>query len=151
MIDAQEELPPDREIAAHLRAMDAPLSAERVEELRVRIMVAAASRLADRASRARVQIVATASRARDARRPSWLDVTSGFSRIAIPLSLAAALIAMILLRQLPETAAVDDTTMAMASGVLGDSAYAPAIADELVLPESADDVLLAPFSSESRQ
>lgn len=151
MNDAHEALPPDKEIAAHLRAMDAPLSAERVDELRARIMIAASSRLADRASRARIQVVATAGRARDVSRASWLDVTSGFGRVAIPLSIAAALFAMVLLRQLPESAAVEESTMAMASGVLGDSALSPEIADELVLPESADDVLLARFSSESPQ
>lgn len=71
-----------------------------------------------------------------------MDITGGFSRIAIPLSLAAALLAMVLLRQWPVVTAVDDTTMAMASSVVGDAEMTPQIADELVLPENADAVLL---------
>jgi hypothetical protein len=135
MRDSKPQLRPDPELARHLRALDEPISPERIAVLRSRVLAAAAPRLAERRSR----------------RPSWLDITGGFGRIAIPLSLAAALLAMAILRALPQVQIVDETTMAMASTVVGDSASTLDIADELLLPIDADAVLLAPAAGEARQ
>jgi hypothetical protein len=86
------------------------------------------------------------------RRPTWLEVTGGFGRVAIPLSIAAALFAMLLLRSLPQVTTNDDAgTMAMATNVVTDSLSAPEIADELLMPADADAVLLAPFDDGDRQ
>jgi hypothetical protein len=133
MNDWEQHITPDADLGRRLRALEAPPSDARVDALRVRMLAAAAPALAARARQARI---ASASRS------SWMDITGGFSRIAIPLSLAAALLAMVLLRQWPVVTAVDDTTMAMASSVVGDAEMTPQIADELVLPENADAVLL---------
>ncbi len=129
----------DHELAARLRALDAPVSPETLSALRASIMAAAAPRLA--------------ARARPLRLVSWVDVTSGVGRIAIPLSLAAALFAMVLLRGLPqatfETALAEETT-ALAYAAVGDHEVAPQVTDELLLPENADAVLLATPSTSSR-
>lgn len=157
MNDEEPRVIRDPEIAQRLRALDAPVSDDTVNALRARILNAAAPRLAARAEQSRIQLVSrpaqpiSVARPRETRRVSWLDATSGFSRVLIPLSVAAALLAMAMLRQLPAVSAVDDSTLAMASSVLGDSAMSPQIADELVLPESADEVLLGPNQSEARQ
>jgi len=100
--------------------------------------------LAARAARAHLTLSSTPSAARS----SWLDVTGRFGRIAIPLSIAAAALAMVLLRQLPEPAVADDTSASLSYRMIGeyvmsDTTSAPEITDGLLLPESADDVLLA--------
>ena len=135
MRNSTPDIGPDPELSRYLGALDEPIAPERVVALRARVLAAAAPRLAARA----------------ARRLSWLDVTSGFGRIAIPLSLAAALLAMAILRQLPQATIVDETTMAMATSVVSDSLSTPELADQLTLPADADAVLLAPFASEERQ
>ena len=129
----------DRDLALRLRALDAPVSSETLVALRSRILAAAAPRLA--------------ARARPIRLVSWIDVTSGVGRIAIPLSLAAALFAMVLLRGLPlatvETALSEEST-ALAYAAVGDHEVAPQVTDELLLPENADAVLLAQPLASSR-
>lgn len=135
MRNSTPDIGPDPELSRHLRALDEPISSERVAALRARVLAAAAPRLAARA----------------VRKLSWLDVTGGFGRIAIPLSLAAALLAMAILRALPQAAVVDETTMAMATSAVADSVSTPELADQLTLPADADAVLLAPFASEERQ
>ena len=129
----------DHELATRLRALDAQVSPESVSALRSRILAAAAPRFA--------------ARARPLRLVSWVDVTSGVGRIAIPLSLAAALFAMVLLRGLPQStveAAVAEESTALAYAAVGDHEVAPQVTDELLLPENADAVLLAEPSTTSR-
>jgi hypothetical protein len=87
-----------------------------VEALRQRVLVAAAPALAARAARAHLTLSSTPSAARS----SWLDVTGRFGRIAIPLSIAAAALAMVLLRQLPEPAVADDTSASLSYRMIGE-------------------------------
>ena len=134
----------DQEIRVRLTAMETPPTALAAEALRQRVLVAAAPALAARAARAHLTLSSTPSAARS----SWLDVTGRFGRIAIPLSIAAAALAMVLLRQLPEPAVADDTSASLSYRMIGeyvmsDTTSAPEITDGLLLPESADDVLLA--------
>jgi hypothetical protein len=131
---------PDELLATHLRALHELPAASDVTALRRRIINAATSPLAIRA-RNTMRAVA---------RPTWLDVTGGFGRIAIPLSLAAALLAMVLMRKLPKTAEQQDLTTALAYeltySATGESNGMPSIAEQLLMPQSADEVLLAPVS-----
>ena len=140
MNDAEQHLTPDRELAARLRAMDAGYSPATVSALRTRILDAAAPRLAARAN----------ARARPLRLVTWVDVMSSVGRVAIPLSLAAALFAMALLPKLPQATAMDDTSTALAYDIVSDSVATPRITDELLLPENADAVLLATTTAVSR-
>ena len=128
----------DRELAPQLRALHGLPSTTDVAGLRRRVLNAAAGPLAARARR-------TMRESMRVMRPTWLDVTSGFSRIAIPLSLAAAVLAMVVVRQLPVAAEVDDTTLAFAYDTV-DGADSSSVLDMLRLPEDADAVLLAPSS-----
>lgn len=144
MTDDITPLTRDPELARQLSALHAPPSSETVAALRQRIRLAAVPQLQARADAARGVLVL--------RRPTWLDVTSGFARVAIPLSLAAALFAMLILRALPQVTSGEDTnTMAMATSVVSDSLSAPEITDELLMPADADAVLLAPFDGGARQ
>ncbi|MBL0170497.1 MAG: hypothetical protein IPP90_07135 [Gemmatimonadaceae bacterium] len=131
---------PDQELAEHLRALHELPMAPDVTALRSRILEAASAPLAVR-SRRTMRAVA---------RPTWLDVTGGFGRIAIPLSLAAALLAMVLLRQLPVAAETEDPTLTLAYDLTyrgaDESGRTPSIAEQLLLPENADEVLLAPVT-----
>ena len=132
---------PDQQLAAHLRALHGLPTTNEVRALRRRILHATAAPLAERARRT-LRAVA---------RPTWLDATGGFGRIAIPLSAAAALLAMVLLRQIPAAADIEDPTMSLAYeltySVAGDVDMTPSIAEELLMPASADEVLLAPVNS----
>lgn len=123
----------NRDLTQRLRALHALPSTAEVSVLRTRILAAAAQPLAARARQTMRGIA----------RPTWLDVTSGFSRVAIPLSLAAAVLAMVVVRQLPDTAR-DDTTLAFAADAVDDVTEGSSIADLLRLPEDADAILLAP-------
>ncbi len=133
----------DPELARRLAALSATPTAADVAALRTRILAAAAPRLQVRAG------------ILPFRRASWLDVTSSIGRIAIPLAVAAAITAMLVLRALPQITTVDDSnTMAMATpsgAIAGDSLLSPQSAEELLLPQDADAVLLAPFDHEARQ
>ena len=140
MNDAEQHFNPDRELAARLRAMDVERSPSTVSALRARILDAAAQRLTARAN----------AHARPLRLVSWVDVMSSVGRVAIPLSLAAALLAMALLPKLPQTTAMDDTSTALAYDIVSDSVATPRITDELLLPENADAVLLATTTTVSR-
>lgn len=153
MKDPAGSLSPDPELASRLRALhDAP-SAHDVAALRARVLAAAAPQLSARAAAtAAVAGTSSAKPVLTLRRSTWLDVTSGFGRVAIPLSLAAAILAMLVLRSLPSVGVTDEsTTMAMANTMVSDSLSAPQLADELVMPEDADAVLLAPSAREERQ
>jgi len=131
---------PDQLLAQHLRALHGMPATNEVTALRGRILQATAGPLAARARRT-VRAVA---------RPNWLDITGGFSRIAIPLSLAAAVLAMVLLRQLPVADDADDSTMSLAYdltySVADGSGQTASIAEQLLMPENADEVLLAPVT-----
>jgi hypothetical protein len=169
---------PDHDIAQRLRAMDAPISDDVLAALRARVLERAAPALAARAEGARLRVESggesaakrralqpvmtnvSRAQARPASRPasgpaSWMEATSGLGRIAIPLAVAAALIAMVVLRQLPPStvtvASTEDTTLSIAYAVVGDSASAPLIVDELVIPQDADAVLLATDGNDGRQ
>lgn len=136
----QSDERPDEQLATHLRALHELPTASEVAALRRRILDAATPRLATRARETM----------RALPRPTWLDVTGGFGRIAIPLSLAAALLAMVLLRKLPRATESVDLTTALAYeltySVTGESNGARSIAELLLMPESADEVLLAPLN-----
>ena len=123
----------NRNLAPQLGALHALPSTAEVTVLRARILAAAAQPLAARARQTM----------RAMSRPTWLDVTSGFSRVAIPLSLAAAVLAMVVVRQFPDTAR-DDTTLAFAADAVEDVTEGSSVADLLRLPEDADAILLAP-------
>lgn len=144
MMDDISPITRDPELARRLAALDAPPSADAVAALRARIRAAAEPQLL-----ARRGVIPL-------RRPSWWDVTSSFGRVAIPLSVAAALLAMLVLRALPQVTTTDESsTMAMAStmstSIVTDSMSSPEIADELLMPADADAVLLAPFDNGARQ
>ena len=140
-IDHFEEQP-DELLATHLRALHELPTATDVTGLRRRIINAATPVLAARAREA-MRAVA---------RPTWLEVTGGFSRIAIPLSLAAALLAVVLLRKSPRATESEDLTIALAYeltySATGESDGTPSIAEQLLMPASADEVLLAPLNPE---
>ena len=123
----------NRTLTPQLRALHALPSTAEVTMLRARILAAAAQPLAARARQTMRAVT----------RPTWLDVTSGFSRVAIPLSLAAAVLAMVVVRQFPDTAR-DDTTLAFAADAVEDVTEGSLAADLLRLPEDADAILLAP-------
>ena len=133
MISDEFDEDTNRNLTPQLRALHALPSTAEVTMLRARILAAAAQPLAARARQTM----------RAMSRPTWLDVTSGFSRVAIPLSLAAAVLAMVVVRQFPDTAR-DDTTLAFAADAVEDVSEGSSVADLLRLPEDADAILLAP-------
>lgn len=122
---------PDRdpELAAALRAVEELAGVDEVAALRTRIRHAAAPVLAERAGRY------SAPR----RGESWLDATSRFGRWAIPASLAASLLAAILLQRWSSSAARDDL---YALAVVADTSMSPLVTEQWLLPTSADAVLL---------
>ena len=126
------EFDDDRELTAELRALHPLPSPTDVTALRSRVLQAAAGPLA---ARARLTM-------RGLSRPTWLDVTSGFSRVAIPLSLAAAVLAMMVVRQLPNTQP-EEATLAFAIDAEDDVTVGSSVADLLTVPQDADAILLA--------
>lgn len=130
----------DEVLAQGLGALHALPTATEVTALRGRILREAAEPLA---ARARIAM-------RVMTRPTWLDVTGGFGRIAIPLSLAALLLAMVLLREAPLVADTEEPTMSLSYDltylVADQSGQVASIAEQLLMPENADEVLLAPLT-----
>lgn len=126
-MDHEQHIGRDRELGERLRALDAPLNPADVIALRQRIMVAAIPLLAARANRQR--------------RTSWLDETRSFGRIAVPLSLAAAILAMVLLRHIPIVAPVDNS-QTLAYNMVGDTLSTEMLTEQMLLPDNADMILL---------
>jgi hypothetical protein len=127
----------DAEVAARLRAMHRIGTPAEVDALRARIRAAAALPLAER------------RRARS-RSTSWLDSTSAIGRFAVPIGLVAAALCIVLLRQLPRTAAGDDSTSLLAYSLGADATVTGQVAARLLLPESADALLLSVRSTAAR-
>lgn len=127
-MDHEQHIGRDPELGDRLRALDAPLDPAAVTALRQRIMVAAAPMLA--------------ARAKWQRRTSWLDETRAFGRVAIPLSIAAAMLAMVLLRQIPVVTPTVDNSQTLAYNMVGDTLSTQLITEQMLLPDNADMVLL---------
>lgn len=136
-MDHEQHIGRDRELGDKLRALDAPVDPAVVTALRQRIMVAAAPMLA--------------ARAKWQRRKSWLDETSAFGRVAIPFSIAAALLAMVLVRQMPVVAPTVDMSQTLAYNLVGDTLSTELITEQMLLPDNADMVLLGFSEYEDRQ
>jgi hypothetical protein len=129
-----DDLTPDPRLRDALRQVDRAPTLD-VEALRSRILASAAPRLALR-------------RAPDV---SWWDVTSRAGRVLVPLSLAAAALAIILLRQAPVAGdrlelAVTETTNSLAYEVSSDTFDLQGIAVESLVPTDADSWLLGDHS-----
>lgn len=135
-MDHEQHIGRDRELGDQLRALDAPLNPADVIALRQRIMRAATPMLA--------------ARANWQRRTSWLDETRSFGRIAIPLSLAAAILAMVLLRQMPVISPTVDMSQTLAYNMVGDTLSTEMLTEQMLLPESADMILLGFMDNEDR-
>lgn len=125
----------DPDLAAALRAVDARATVDEVAALRARIRRAAAPVLAERAALHKVP----------RRGENWLDATSRFGRWAIPASLAASLLAAILLQwsSVGSSFATRDELYAFA--VVADTSMSPLVTEQWMLPTSADAVLLEPL------
>lgn len=135
-MDHKQHIGRDRELGDKLRALDAPLDPTDVSALRRRIMVAATPLLA--------------ARANWQRRTSWLDETRSFGRVAIPLSLAAAMLAMVLLQQMPVVSPMADSSQTLAYNMVGDTLSTEMLTEQILLPESADMILLGFSDNEDR-
>lgn len=136
MMDHEQHIGRDRELGERLRALDAPLHPADVAALRQRIMFAATPLLA--------------ARANWQRRTSWVDETRAFGRFAIPLSLAAAMLAMVLLRQMPVVTPVADTSQTLAYNMVGDTLSTQMLTEQILLPDNADMILLGFSDNEDR-
>lgn len=124
-----DDLTPDPRLRDALRAVDRAPALD-VAVLRTRVLAAAAAPLAARRQG-----------------PSWWEVTSRAGRFLIPTSLAAAALALLLLRQAPAGGAAPELVAAqMASAVaieLPEDAEALSGVDpETLLPHDADSWLL---------
>lgn len=129
-----DDLTPDPQLREALRQVDRAPALD-VEALRSRVLASAAPRLALR-------------RTPDV---SWWEVTNRAGRVLVPLSLAAAALAIILLRQAPVTSdrlelAVAETTNSLAYEIASDTFDLQGIAVEALVPTDADSWLLGDHS-----
>jgi hypothetical protein len=125
MTDPETPMRPDPRLAAALRALETPVTDADVEALRARVMARAASRL---------RVAASTS--------GWWDVTRRVGRVVVPLSIAAAILAMVLVQRLPDApiVATADNDSMLAFDV--DASNSESVLLDL-LPENADALLLA--------
>ncbi len=124
----------DVDIAARLRAMHRVGTPVEVEALRARVRGAAAFPLAQRRRQA----------------TSWLDATSAIGRFAVPIGLAAAVLCIVLVRAQPGSPVRDDPSSLLAYGLGADATLTLQVADQLLLPASADAMLLGVQTVASR-
>jgi hypothetical protein len=102
----------------------------------------------------RLRVLASAQSRLAARRqpePSWWELTNRAGRFLIPASLAAAALAIILLRQTPHAAGTSDlasidTASALAYEISSDTADLHQMAVEALMPADADSWLLGDHS-----
>lgn len=135
-MDHEHELARDPELRARLRAMDADIDPAALNRLQARVMSAATPLLK--------------ARARWQRSPSWLDVTGSIGRVAVPLSLAAAILAMVTVQRMPQRQSAQELTQTLAYNMVGDTLSASLLADQILLPESADVIMLGFADFEDR-
>lgn len=128
---------PDHDLAAALRSVDVLPTVEEVAALRARIRRAAAPVLAER----------VALHKGPRRGENWLDATSRFGRWAIPASLAASLLAAILLKGWSDGSSFATRDELYAFAFVADTSMSPLVTEQWMLPTSADAVLLEPLSA----